>query len=444
MRDDELLLHVPPHSLESEREVLGASLIFAEAAVEVAAFLRPGDFYRPVHAVIFSAIRELLDRREPIDTTTVLEELRRRGSEDVGRDELGVLAGVSGANAAYHARIVHGKARLRAMLEALGDSKRRILESRERPEELLEEIEQRIFAAADARTTKEPRPVGEILVEVFEDLARGPESTGAVSSGFPDLDDFLGGGFAPGEFVIVAGRPSTGKSTVLLNMTRRLVLGTPARGAVVFSLEMRDRQLVKNALASIAGVDSQKIRRRCVSPTEQERLLEAGERLDATPFLVDYCPRATLLEVRAKARRLRAKGAIDVVFLDYLGLMRGEDAGGRKPRHEVIGEISNGLKVLAGELELPVVVAAQVNRDADGERPTLAMLRDSGSLEQDADVVIFLHHEKDDPPSVVTLIVAKNRDGRTGDVRLRHDADICLFRPFEEHGAPTNERKESR
>lgn len=439
MNTDELLANVPPHSAEAEREVLAAILRDRSAALEVASLLRPSDFYRPAHEAIFAAAVELVRHSEPLDAVSLVEELRRRGAlEQVGGAvAIAELASVLGANPRHHAGTVRGKARLRHALVVLEGARRSIFESRERPEEILEAVEASVFTATQDRGVKDARHVSEVLADVFRDLDRIDDVGAPVATGFFGLDDVLAGGFRPGELAIVAARPSIGKSTVLANLARNVVLPRPGiapRGAVYFSLEMRDVELVQRVLSSVAGVEHERIRRRVVGSRERELLEGAAEQLEPTRLHVDFCPRATLLEIRAKARRLRShrERPIDVVFVDYLGLMRGDDNGGRRPRYEVMSEITGGLKVLAGELEVPVIAAAQVNREAKhGERPRMEHLRDSGSLEQDADVVLMLHRDED-LPSVLEVVVEKNRNGRTGRASLGFARERCLLQDVEE------------
>jgi replicative DNA helicase len=445
---DELLKNVPPQFLEGERAVLGAILLDPAAADLVAQEIRPDHFYKSAHATIFQTMLELRNRGEPTDKLALVAELKRRGLLDAtgGPVEIDALTSAvpTSANAPYYAKLVHEKALLRATLQALEESRREVFESRDRTEDVLDRIEKRLFQVTQKRVRSEAVGIGQVLHDTFALLAKQKAGeTQGVPFGFSELDEMTHG-LHRGDLVIVAARPSMGKTTFALNILRNVCVGRPGakagHGAVFFSLEMPKVQIASNLLCSMAKVNSHKLRGGFISRDEEESLLHCAEILATQRIFIDDTPGLTTMELRGKARRLRAEGKIDCILIDYLQLMLGESWGGQKARHEVVAEISRTLKALARELEVPVVALAQLNRnveDRPDHRPRMADLRESGSIEQDADVVILLHRdeyymskeraEAEQKTNRAQILVQKNRNGPVGDVELFYQKEWSYF-----------------
>lgn len=445
---DELLKNVPPHNLEAERAVLGALLLDDKAIDYVVQEISPEDFYRPVHATLYETMVDLNKRGEPVDTVTLVTELRRRGTlEAVGGikeiDDLAKLVPTS-ANAVYYAKLVRDRALLRRTLNTLAESQREVFESRDKTEELLDRIEKRLFEVTQKRVKSEATDIATVLKQTFQQLeARKAGTDDAIKYGYPSLDD-LTHGLHKGDMIIIAARPSMGKTTFCLNILRNVAVGKPGapagHGAVFFSLEMPKTQIVANLLCSMAKVDSHRLRGGFLTREEEQNLLDWGEVLEKQPIFIDDTPGISVMELRGKARRLKAEGKIECILIDYLQLMQGDLGSSQKARHEVVAEISRSLKALARELEVPVIALAQLNRnveDRPDHRPRMADLRESGSIEQDADVVMLLHRdeyyltkekaEEEQKVNKAQVLVQKNRNGPIGDVELYYAKEYSYF-----------------
>ncbi|HZU98418.1 MAG TPA: replicative DNA helicase [Planctomycetota bacterium] len=445
---DELLKNVPPHNLEAERAVLGALLLDEKAIDFVVQEIKPDDFYRPVHATLYETMVELNKRGEPIDAVAIVSELRQKGTlESVGGPtEIAALSSVvpTSANAVYYAKLVKDKALLRRALTTLAGAQRDIFESREKTDELLDRIEKQLFEVTQKRVKSEATDIASVLKQTFQLLqARKAGTDDAIKYGYPSLDDMTHG-LHKGDLVIIAARPSMGKTTFAINILRNVAVGKPgasaSHGAVFFSLEMPRVQIVSNLLCSMAKVDSHRLRGGFLSREEEQNLLDWGELLEKQPIYIDDTPGLTVMELRGKARRLKAEGKIECILIDYLQLMRGDLGSSDKARHEVVAEISRSLKALARELEIPVIALAQLNRnveDRPDHRPRMADLRESGSIEQDADVVMLLHRdeyymtkdkaEAEQKVNKAQVLVQKNRNGPIGDVELYYAKEYSYF-----------------
>jgi len=424
------LQRVPPHSIEAEACVLGSMILHAPCIDVVVQILRPEHFYRPAHQLIYQALVEMRQEAKPIDLVVLREELQRRKQlEQVGGVEylVALAEGVpNAANAEYYSRVVRDRATLRELIVAGTDIVRTAYESNEEAASIIDQAEQRVFKIASDRIGEQAVALSSLLQNTFETLLaeEGKGITG-LASGYQQLDE-LTSGFQKGEMIILAARPSMGKTSLLLNLAEHMsaVDGIPV---AIFSLEMSKQQLAQRLLASYSRYDLRQMRRGMISPEDWDRLKLAAGDLERAPIFIDDSPRLTVLELRAKARRLKAAHDIQCVFIDYLQLMT--FAGRADSRYEQITEISHGLKALARELEIPVIAAAQLNRgpaDRPTHRPLMSDLRESGAIEQDADVVTLLHNEdyyhQGDPnytPTGLTeLIVAKQRNGPTGIVKF--------------------------
>jgi replicative DNA helicase len=434
---------LPPQDQEAEQAVLGAMLIDPEAVPRAIELLRPEDFYRPAHRIVFQTMVDLFDRASPVDVVTTVAELRRTGKLEAvgGATYLAELqeAVPTSANVAYHARIVADRALMRALIEAGTDIARRGYEAEEEPATLLDQAEERIFRLSQRRAGA-AHPLKRVLQDAFQRLEeryRNPDVLG-VPSGFRDLDQ-LTSGFQPSDLTVIAARPSMGKTMFCLNVARNAAMaGHPV---AIFSLEMSREQLALRLLCAEAGIDSQKLRQGRVDNDEWPILSLALGRLGDAPIFIDDSPSLSALDIRARARRLKAEQDLGLVIVDYLQLMQG--TGRSENRQQEISQISRSLKALARELDVPVIALSQLSRAVEARqdrRPLLSDLRESGAIEQDADVVAFIYrddyyHPDSEQPGVVEVIVAKQRNGPTGLVRLHFRKETGKFYPLDSlHG----------
>ena len=435
---------VPPQAIEVEQAVLGAMLIDKEAVPKSLEVLDQESFYREANVKIFQAMASLFDKSEPIDVTTVSEELRRRGQlEAVGGPyyltEL-TMKVTSAANVEAHAYIVLEKAILRKLIEASAEIAKRSYNPAEDPLELLDAAEQRIFQIAERRLKKSFIPMTKALAETFELLEKIHGQHGGVTgvpTGFTYLDN-LTGGFQKAELIIIAGRPSQGKTALALSIARNAAVDHSIPIGI-FSLEMASQQLVLRLLAAEARVDAHALRTGRLSDEEWPKLSTKCHKLASAKIYIDDTPALGILELRAKARRLKAEHNIGMVIVDYLQLMQGPRNA--ENREKEISMISRSLKALAKELATPVVALSQLSRAVEarsGRRPVLSDLRESGAIEQDADVVLFVHRPEiygerflDDgqTPSegIAEIILGKQRNGPTGQIQLSFIREYARF-----------------
>ncbi|MBC24581.1 MAG: replicative DNA helicase [Phycisphaerae bacterium] len=438
---------LPPHAIEAEMSLLGAMLWDHKVIGDVVGIIRTGnEFYKPAHAAIFDAMIALYDRHASMDTVQLHQHLVDSDSIDAvgGLDYIVKLAESvpSAANAMEYARLVREKATIRQLIEAAGEILVEAHDASDDSQSLLERAEQRIFTIAQRREQASISELKDLLDETMRILEsnEGSAITG-VESGFPDLDELMCG-LQSGEMIIVAGRPSMGKTAFALNVLEHVAVSGTA--VAMFSLEMGKQQLVQRLLCARGGIDSQRLRRNMLRAEDYRRLMAACGELSDAPIYIDDTPGLTLLGMRSKARRLKDKYDIGAVVIDYLQLM---NSGQRvESRQLEVSEISRGVKAMARELNVPVICLSQLNRASEqreGHRPRMSDLRESGSLEQDADVVMMLHREEyyhqsdpswaeenSDKMGTAELIVAKQRNGPTGVVRLGWDPDATRFRPL--------------
>lgn len=431
--------HVPPQNLEAEEAVLGAMMVSAVSLDPVFAEVRleAGDFYRERHRVVFRAISDLYERDEPIDALTVSELLSQRGELDAagGRDEVSLLASSTPApgNAGHYAGIVKENSLLRRLLGAAQQIQQSIHGREGEPRDLVERAERILFEVAHQEHTSDFRRVAEILAEELErleELSKGDTTLTGTPSGFRDLDAITGG-FQPGNLIVIAARPSLGKSALVANIAEN-VAAKYSRPVAFFSLEMSQTELAHRFIACRARIPGDKLRKGQVSQKDWPGVLRAGNELEQAPLWIDDSSDLGLLDLRAKARRLQAQesangnGGLGLVIVDYIQLMRA-DSDPRANRVELVGRMSRGLKILARELHVPVLGVSQLSRAPEqrpDKRPILSDLRESGSIEQDSDLVAFIYRdeyykrEESDDPGGAELIVAKHRNGPTGTVRM--------------------------
>lgn len=428
----------PPFSLEAETAVLGGMLIDREAITRAVEHLDEGMFYREANRRLYRAMVRLFERGDVIDVITVSEELKKTGEMESagGFDYLGALVDAvpTAANIAFHARIVRDKALLRRLVEQSSQIIRDVYEQGERDvNEILDQAEARIFQVAESHKREGFVWIKEILWSAFEHIERLQESaTGitGVPTGLPDLDR-LTTGLQKGDLCIVAARPSMGKTSLALNVAAHAAIeeGIPT---AIFSLEMSSEQLVQRLLCAEGRIDAQKLRRGKLSQEEHQRLAAAAGHLNTAPIWIDDQPGANVLEIRAKARRLQSelrsdKKDLGLVLIDYMQLMSGTSQA--ESRVQEVSQISRGLKALARELEVPVIALSQLSRGPEqrtDKRPMLSDLRESGSIEQDADLVMFLYRpeyyapaeKREELEGKCELILSKQRNGPTGVIEL--------------------------
>jgi replicative DNA helicase len=419
---------IPPQSLEAEMCTLGSMILDVDCIGELVPIVKADHFYRLDHHLIFEAILKLYEDMQTVDLVLLRDELKRRGQLDqVGKVEYLVRLAESvpsSANAAYYARIVRDQAMLRSLISVSTEICSQAYEAQGEVAEIVDEAEQKIFEITQQKISGQAVPIKEIMSQTFEliDQRRGSHVYG-LATGFRELDE-LTGGLQNSEMIVVAARPSMGKTALGLNMAE--YVGADSKQPVaVFSLEMAAQQLAERMLCGRAQIDSQKLRKSILSDQEIQTMHDAAGELSEAKIYVDDSPSLTPLELRAKARRLKLQYDIELIVIDYLQLMH---APGSESRQMEVTTISRHLKAVARELNIPVVVMSQLNRSPEGReghRPRMSDLRESGSIEQDADVVILLHREDYyhteegyENTNTAEIIVAKQRNGPTGPVNL--------------------------
>ena len=438
------LRKVPPQNLEAESSVLGGVLLDNDAINQVLELLRSEDFYRESHRKVFRAMIELSDRAEPVDLITLSEYLKSRNELEAvgGTAYLASLADFvpTAANISYYARIVREKSILRSLISTATDIATRGYEEQGNVEEFLDAAEKVIFDISERKIKASFVAVGDMIkdtLKTVEKLYERKEMVTGVPTGYEDLDR-LTAGLQPADLIIVAGRPGMGKTAFALNIaTNAAFTGV---GAAVFSLEMAREQLVLRMLCSEARVNSSKVRSGYLGERDFPQLAKAAGRLHEAPIYIDDTPAISVLELRAKARRLvrdRTK-KIGLIVVDYLQLMRG--MGAASNREQEISEISRSLKALAKELNVPVIALSQLNRrveDRSDRRPMMSDLRESGAIEQDADVIMFIYRDEvynkdDSKKGVAEVIVAKQRNGPIDTVKLTFLNEYTRFENYTE------------
>jgi len=447
--DTDLIEKMPPQAVAAEKAVLGGILLEPEAATRAIEVVLPEAFYVPAHARIYRAMIALFSRHEPIDVMTLSEEMRKSGDLDSagGMAYLTELVDSvpSAANIEHYAKIILDKYILRQLIGASSDIARECYRAETDAGSILDEAEQKIFRVSESRVSQGFAHIKDILKERFEEIQRvheTRESVTGLSTGFIDLDKFTAG-FHPGDMVIIAGRPSMGKTSFALNIAQHVGLDEK-RPVAIFSLEMSKELLVQRLLCSEAQVDAQKVRRGFTSAKDIERLTNAAGLLSEAPIFIDDTPAITTLDIRARARRLKVERNISMIVVDYLQLARTSDRV--ENRQQEISSISRSMKALAKELGVPVVALSQLSRAVEArggdKRPMLSDLRESGAIEQDADLVLFLYrpefYDPGDPEKEgkAELIIGKQRNGPTGTVDLMFEKQYTRFRSLDTSHVP--------
>ncbi|HEY7660686.1 MAG TPA: replicative DNA helicase [Actinomycetota bacterium] len=428
---------VPPHNLEAEESVLGAMMISADAIADVIEIVRPEDFYRTANATIFRTLREIYGRGDPVDAITAVEELKRRGTlEEVG-GHLTIHDLVervpTPAAAPSYARIVAETALLRRLISAAGDIMELAFGAPEEPERVADEAEQRIYEVARHDEKDQVATLRDLVDEAMTDLEKiqNRESAFAgVPTGFRDVDALLSG-MQAGNLIVTAARPGVGKSSFVTNVARNVAVETNLPVAM-FSLEMSRWEIGMRLLCGEARVPWDSVRNKRVVAEDWSRITQAADTLHDAPLFIVDSGNVTLVDIRAKARRLAARReGLGLIIVDYLQLM--SHTRRVDNRQQEIAEISRGLKMFAKELGIPIIAVSQLNRDPErrqDKRPQLSDLRESGAIEQDADVVMFIHRDDMDPAKkgLADLIVAKHRNGPTDTIPLTFLPHLTQFR----------------
>jgi replicative DNA helicase len=442
--------HLPPQNLEAERSVIGAILLENDVLHDVAQFLTPEDFYRDAHQLIYRAINDLYSLGKAIDAVTLADEMTRRDQyKQIGGDEMLLEIANSvphAANAKYHAEIVRQKSIARQLIQSATDIIRDGYSNLFTAQQLLESAEQKIFTIAEDQIRGDTHEIKQVLENAMNLIAKRADEkhpvTG-VASGFHDLDDITNG-FHSDQLIIVAARPSMGKTAIMLNICDHAAL-TNRVPVLIVSLEMGNLEIGERLLCARSRVDGHKLRTgQGLDYRELNKLGKAYGEMQLAPIFIDDTPARNMLQITAMARRLKMRQELGLIVVDYIQLIDSEDS--RDSRQEQIAKISRRLKTLARELHVPVIALSQLNRAVESRedrRPRMADLRESGAIEQDADMVLLLHrpeyYDPNDQPGIAEVIIAKNRNGATGSVKLTFLKNLTRFENLASIAEPIDE-----
>ena len=439
---------LPPHDIEAEEAVVGSLLVDGDAIFKIATFLRPEDFYREKNQWVYAACFELYERNEAIDQVTVAHELGRRERLEAvgGAAYLSHLVSTvaTSVHIEHYAQIVHRMSVMRHLISAADQIEAIGYEAGPDVDAALSKAEEILFRLRHGQRPRDFVLIRELLDRYFEESEIRPFEGEVVHTGFTSLDDIIGG-LRRSDMIVLAARPSMGKTSLALGIARNAAVHQKARIAI-FSVEMARDQLVQRLLSSEAGVDSKQLRLGQQTEAEERRIMEATGVLSEAPIFIDDSPILRVVEMKSKARRLYYERGIDLIIVDYMQLMRSD---GREGRVQEVTEISRSIKELARELDVPLIAVSQLSRAPEGRAshyPLLSDLRESGAIEQDADVVLFIHrgdmyikedewdrqhHDEPYPRGVADIIVAKHRNGPMGEVKLRFLAKTVKFADYE-------------
>jgi replicative DNA helicase len=435
---------IPPNNLQAEMALLGSILVDKEMMATVAEIVQPSDFYASLHETIYNALYALYERGEPLDKVALAEELKSRGV----LDRVGGMAYLSSlmdtvptaASAEYYARIVREKASLRGLIHAGTQITAFGYESEDDPASAIDRAEQVVYEVANRTDRQSFAAVPNLLLGVFQSLEKRHEQRGdrtGVTSGYRDIDDYTAG-WQPGNLIILAARPAMGKTSMALNMAVAAAKDEK-KPVAVFSLEMTKQELVERLLSSEAKLDASKLRRGAIADRDWEKIGHAMGVLHELPIYLDDTGAPTVTEIRSRLRRLKSAHGLGCVFIDYLQLVRPALLGKNVNRNEELSDICRTLKATAKDLEVPIIALAQLNRAVEtrqDKRPLLSDLRDSGAIEQEADIVSFLYRdvyynkETSPEPDATEFIIAKHRNGKVGTIKLRFMPEHTLFVPY--------------
>lgn len=430
---------MPPNSLDSEKSVLGAVLLDNEALNLVLEIIRPDDFYQRSHQIVFEAMIEIYERRDPIDIITLANQLRVGSQIDAigGMEYISHLVDIvpTAANTQYYARIIKEMSLRRKMIHEVSKISQEAFEMSGELDQFIDSVEQRIFKVSESRVNPSFVKAGDIVQHSIKDVEQryvNKDSITGVPTGFYDLDE-LTSGLQPSDLVIVAGRPSMGKTSLALSIARNVALSAN-KAVAIFSLEMSKEQIVTRLLCSEARVSNSRVRSGKLGESDFPRLVDAASTISQADIYIDDTPAISVLEMRAKSRRLHRENPLSLIIVDYMQLMRGSN---RKidRREQEISEISASLKALAKELRLPILALSQLNRGVESrqdKRPMMSDLRESGAIEQDADIIGFVYrdevyHPETTDKGIAEFIISKHRNGPIGTVRMSFQAELTLF-----------------
>ena len=440
--EEAIIKRVMPHSAEAEQSVIGSMLMDREAIMIAAEIITGEDFYQRQYGIVFEAMAELFNEEQPVDLVTLQNRLRAKDvpEEISGMEFVRELlnATYTSSNVKYYANIVAEKSTLRKLIRVNEEISNLCYGGTEPLEEVLEQTEKRIFDLVQRRNTGEFVPIKQVVLNAIQKIESASRTKGnvtGIATGFKDLD-YQTSGFQPSDLILIAARPSMGKTAFVLNIAQYMAFRSQETVAV-FSLEMSKEQLVNRLLSMESGVDAQKLRNGNLSYGEWERLVEGAEGVARSNLIIDDTPGITLAELRSKCRKYKLENGLGIIMIDYLQLMSG---GGRSSdsRQQEISDISRGLKSLARELNVPVVALSQLSRAVEqrpDHRPMLSDLRESGAIEQDADMVMFLYRDayynKDsEMKNLAEVIVAKQRNGPIGTINLLWMPEYTTFKNF--------------
>ena len=442
-------VRIPPHNLDAEKAVLGALLTNGSnmgAVVDtVTSILKSEDFYRDAHRIIYDAILEIVHANKTADFITVGEELDRRKRLDAvgGLAYITSLANESVSyNVEEHARIISEKAQLRRLIDAGNKIVGMTYAGEDEPTAILNKAEQMVLdVSGQTQSESSFAAIGEVVLSNLDKLNALQQHDGAITgvpTGFKDVDHIFNG-LQKSDLILVAARPAMGKTAFTLNIAQNVTM-LYDKTVAFFSLEMGKEQLVGRILSSVAGVSSEKLRRANMDPADWEKVIAAADRMSKSKLFIDDTPGLTVQDMRSKLRRLKVEHGLDLVIVDYIQLMQGRNAGkGSENRQQEVSEISRNLKLIAREFNVPVIALSQLSRSVESrldKRPVLSDLRESGSLEQDADIVIFLYRDKyydenSEKGDNAEVLIRKNRNGSVGTVELQFVGELTQFRDVE-------------
>ena len=438
-----MLDRVPPQNIEAEQSVLGAILIEQSAIAKISDILQPEDFYSEAHKLVYRSAMTLFERGEAIDFITVIDMLRREEALERagGISYITSLAnGVpTAANIVFHAKIVQEKSLLRRLIHAATDIAAMGYAETEEVERVLDHAEQKILEVATRKIGQDFAPIKEIIFSTLDKIDEMHKAKGGItglSTGFTNLDK-LTGGFQRSDLILIAARPSMGKTAFVLNVAQHMAT-RDKKSVAIFSLEMPREQLAMRMMCAEGLIDSQHFRTGAMSNDEWKNLVDAADRLSASPMFIDDTAGVNAVELRNKARRISKEHGLDCIIIDYLQLMDGGAHSRIDNRQQQISDISRSLKALARELKVPVIALSQLSRGPESRtsrKPMLSDLRESGSLEQDADMVAFLYREdyynpETEKKNLTELIIAKNRNGPTETVELYFHKNFTRFTDY--------------
>ena len=438
--EEALIKRVLPHSLEAEQSVIGSMLMDRDAVISASEIITGSDFYQRQYGIMFDAMVELFNEGKPVDLVTLQDRLKEKdvppevSSLDFVRDIVSIVP--TSANVKSYAAIVRDKAVMRRLIHTAEDIANACYVGKDSLEDILADTEKSVFNLLQSRGAQEFVPIKQVAINVLEKIEAAYKNQGTVTgvpTGFIDLDYKLSG-FQPSDFILIAARPSMGKTAFVLNVVDYVSVrrGLPC---MVFSLEMSKEQLVNRMLSMESNVDSQKLRTGSLTDADWDAVVEGVGVIGSSRLIIDDTPGISITELRSKCRKMKLEQGLSLVIIDYLQLMSGSGRGSNENRQQEISEISRSLKALARELQAPVVALSQLSRAREtrtDHRPMLSDLRESGAIEQDADVVMFLYRDdyynKDtDHPNEAEVIIAKQRNGPIGTVNLIWKPEFTKF-----------------